>query len=148
MEFELRCPIGPDLGYIRDLVRVHARHHGLPGERGEDLVAAVNEAVANVLDHGGRAGLVTARAHAHGVTVEILDIGGGLTPDHLAAAHPDPRSPHGFGLWLIQRLCDGVGLEQTGLGSLLTLHMHGDSAPIIPFEQRAGRGGQPRRAAG
>ncbi|MEV4172756.1 ATP-binding protein [Nonomuraea sp. NPDC049709] len=145
-EFELRCPVGPDLGYIRDLVRIHGQHHGLSGERLEDLVVTVNEAVTNVLDHGGRAGLVTARAHEHGITVEILDVGGRLTPEHLQAAHVDPTGTSGFGLWVIQHLCDQVTLEQTGLGSVLGLHFHGRPAPVIPLDRRTTRRPEPWHA--
>jgi serine/threonine-protein kinase RsbW len=122
-EFELRCPVGFDLGFIRDLVRVHAARSGLGCERAEELVLAVNEAVTNVLDHGGRAGMITVRSHNEGITVQILDTAGRLTPDHLAAAEVDPTLSHRFGLWVIQHLCDAVTLEQTGLGSLLSLHM-------------------------
>ncbi|GII03586.1 ATP-binding protein [Planobispora takensis] len=139
--FGLRCPIDPDLGYLRELVRLHGRHNGLTGERLEDLVLAVNEAITNVFDHGGRAGLITARGHAEGVTVEILDVGGRLTPEHLAAAHVNPTGGGGFGLWAILHLCDEVTLEQTRQGSVLGLHMHGRPAPIIPLERR-------RRSAG
>ncbi|MEV4179609.1 ATP-binding protein [Nonomuraea sp. NPDC049709] len=138
-EFELRCPISPDLGYIRDLVRIHGRHHGLTGERLDDLVIAVNEAVTNVFDHGGRAGLITARGHEHGVTVEVLDTGGALTPEHLAAATVDPAGSHGFGLWIIQHLCDEVTVEQTELGSLLSLHMSGRPATVVRLDRQTDR---------
>ncbi|MGN9846333.1 ATP-binding protein [Nonomuraea sp. H19] len=121
--FELHCPIRADLDFIRDLVRLCGRYVGLTGERLEDLVLAVNEAVANVLIHGGKAGLVTARSTRDELAVEVLDVGGRLSRDHLAAAELDPTRPHGFGLWLIQYLCDKVELEHTGLGSLLSLHM-------------------------
>ncbi|MEV4360032.1 ATP-binding protein [Nonomuraea sp. NPDC049625] len=53
-QFELRCPVSADLGWIRDLIRIFARNTGLTGERLEDLVMAVNEAITNVFDHGGR----------------------------------------------------------------------------------------------
>ncbi|MEW1843353.1 ATP-binding protein [Nonomuraea angiospora] len=139
MNFELRCPISFDLGYIRDLLRVHGEHHGLDGEQLDGLVLAVNEAVTNVFDHGGQAGLITARGHDHGVIVEILDIGGRLTPEHLAAATVDATGSRGFGLWLIQSLCDEVTLEHTGSGSLLTLHFHDRPTTVIPLGRRAGR---------
>ncbi|MFI7707454.1 ATP-binding protein [Nonomuraea sp. NPDC049480] len=122
-EFELRCPIGFDLGFIRDLVRVHAARGGLGGERADELVLAVNEAVTNVLDHGGQAGTITVRSNHEGVTVQILDTAGRLTHDRLAAVEVEPTRSHGFGLWVIQHLCDAVTLEQIVLGSLLTLHM-------------------------
>ncbi|GAA4917306.1 anti-sigma regulatory factor (Ser/Thr protein kinase) [Nonomuraea thailandensis] len=120
-EFELRCPITADLGLIRDLVRLHGRHSGLPDRRLEDLVLAVNEAVTNVLDHGGKSGIVTARAAGGQVVVDVLDFAGLLTHDHLAAARLDRTASHGYGLWLIQHLCDEVVLELVERGSLLSL---------------------------
>ncbi|GAA2819291.1 ATP-binding protein [Nonomuraea rubra] len=126
-EFELRCPITADLGLIRDLVRLHGRHSGLPDRRLEDLVLAVNEAVTNVLDHGGKAGLVTARAARGQIVVDVLDFGGLLTHDHLAAAELDRTATHGYGLWMIQHLCDEVALERSERGSLLSLRVRGRS---------------------
>ncbi|MFD0474393.1 ATP-binding protein [Nonomuraea thailandensis] len=55
MERVLRYPISTDLGRLRDLVSAYAVAGGLRGERLMDLVLAVNEAVTNVLDHGGAA---------------------------------------------------------------------------------------------
>ncbi|UBU08722.1 ATP-binding protein [Nonomuraea gerenzanensis] len=145
-DFELRCTISPDLGYIRGLLSIHGRHHGLSGERLEDLLVAVNEAVTNVLDHGGRAGLVIARAHERGITVEVLDSGGGLTAEHLKAAHVDPTGKSGFGLWVIQHLCDQVTLEQTDRGSVLSLHFHHRPDAVDSQERRTTGKSGPRRA--
>jgi anti-sigma regulatory factor (Ser/Thr protein kinase) len=128
VELELRCPVSADLGRIRDLVRSHGRLGGLRGERLDDLVLAVNEAVTNVLDHGGAAGLITARCDAGGFTVEVLDIAGRLTAEHVASARIDVTGSRGFGLWMIQKLCDEVTVERTGGGSLLRLHMRGHGA--------------------
>ncbi|GAA2211554.1 hypothetical protein GCM10009850_070140 [Nonomuraea monospora] len=120
-EFELRCPITADLGLIRDLVRLHGRYCGLPDRRLEDLVLAVNEAVTNVFDHGGQSGLITARADAGHVVVDVLDFAGLLTHDHLTAGDLDRTASHGYGLWVIRNLCDEVVLEHTERGSLLSL---------------------------
>ncbi|GIH79253.1 ATP-binding protein [Planobispora longispora] len=135
--FELRCPVSADLSAIRDLVNHCGRRGGLSGERLNDLVLAVNEAVTNVLDHGGREGLVIARTHSEGITVSISDTGGGLSAAHLAAARSDPSGARGFGLWVIQHLCDEVTVEQTGHGSVL--HLHRRPAPVPPLHPSAGR---------
>ncbi|MGR6918160.1 ATP-binding protein [[Actinomadura] parvosata] len=120
----LHSPISADLARLRDLVSAHAVAGGLRGERLMDLVLAVNEAITNVLDHGGAAGTLTVRARPGAVVVEIEDVAGHLTRDHLAEAKIEPGASHGYGLWIIQRLCDQVRLDQTGQGSLLTLTMH------------------------
>ncbi|WP_336203775.1 ATP-binding protein [Nonomuraea sp. LPB2021202275-12-8] len=119
-----RCRITTDLEQPRSLVRAYARQAGLRGERLDDLVLAVNEAVTNVLDHGGAAGTLTARTRPGAVIVEIKDTAGRLTRDHLAAAKVDPHGTHGFGLWVIQHLCDQVHLDQSCSGSRLTLTMN------------------------
>ncbi|MCK2216104.1 ATP-binding protein [Actinomadura sp. ATCC 31491] len=153
MWFELRCPVSADLGFIRDLVEVCGRYAGLRGERLDELVLAVNEAVTNVLDHGGRAGLVTARGHGDGITVEVLDTAGLLTDEHLTSAVVDPTRGHGFGLWVIQHLCDEVTLEQTGLGSRLSLTVRRPAAEAErgrPAARPAAQGpqGLPRQGDG
>jgi anti-sigma regulatory factor (Ser/Thr protein kinase) len=123
-EFELRCPISADLGFIRDLIRMYGHHSGLRDPRLDNLVLAVNEAVTNVLDHAGKGGLIIARTTSEAVTVDVLDTAGRLTDDHLTAARTlDQTATHGYGLWVIQHLCDAVHLEQTGLGSRLSLQM-------------------------
>ncbi|MEV0388182.1 ATP-binding protein [Nonomuraea sp. NPDC050643] len=123
-EFELRCPISANLELIRRLVRAHARQGGLRGERLDDLVFAVNEAVTNVLDHGAGSGLVIARTSAHATTVDIVDPAGRLSAHHLTEAQGTSPGSGRFGLWVIQRLCDRVELEQSDQGSRLRLHMH------------------------
>ncbi|GAA4964264.1 hypothetical protein GCM10023334_084660 [Nonomuraea thailandensis] len=124
MERVLRYPISTDLGRLRDLVSAYAVAGGLRGERLMDLVLAVNEAVTNVLDHGGAAGTLTVRTRPGTITVHVEDVAGHLTRDHLDQAKIDPAASHGYGLWIIQRLCDQVHLDRTGQGSLLTLTMH------------------------
>ncbi|MFI7422358.1 ATP-binding protein [Nonomuraea sp. NPDC049684] len=137
MEPELRCPISTDLDAIRRLVREHAGRGGLSGERLDNFVLAVNEAVTNVLDHGGGTGTVLARTDSGGVTVEIADESGRLSAAHLAAAeHGRAHSAgFGFGLWLIQHLCDRVELDQSPQGSRLLLHMNVRPAPGQPPER-------------
>lgn len=141
LAFEVQCPISTDLGLLREVIRVHGHHSGLFGDRLEDLVVAVNEAVTNVLDHGGRAGTVTARGTGDGVAVQILDVAGRLTPEHLAAAHVDPAGTSGFGLWVIQHLCNEVTLEQTREGSLLTLHLRRHRRPAAALADGRARTG-------
>jgi anti-sigma regulatory factor (Ser/Thr protein kinase) len=148
-EFELRCPNSANLAFIRDLVRVHGRHGGLHGQRLDDLVLVVSEAAAHVLEHGDGAGMVSARRTAEGIAVEILDIGGRLTDDHLTGSdHQDATSPRALGLGMINRLCDEIRLEHTGLGSLLTLHVHRRPAIASLPRQRFDHHGQESRRAG
>ncbi|WP_336216281.1 ATP-binding protein [Nonomuraea sp. LPB2021202275-12-8] len=126
-EPELRCPITEDLGGLRSTVRTYAEGAGLSGPRLEDLVLAVNEAAANVLEHAGGVGTVTASSDGGGITVEILDDAGTLTPGHLDT-ELDTTTPHGFGLWTIRRLCDQVTLDHPAGHTRLRLRMQGEPA--------------------
>ncbi|MFC4120564.1 ATP-binding protein [Nonomuraea zeae] len=143
-EFELRCAINEDLALIRDLARIHAWHAGLRGRRLDDLVLAVNEVAANVLEHGGGAGRLVAVAEDGGLTVRISDVKGTLSPEHLAAARAGPSGARGLGLWLACRLCDEVELDHPGGGARLSLRVHGP-VPSRPAraerESAAGPGG-------
>jgi anti-sigma regulatory factor (Ser/Thr protein kinase) len=115
---ELRCAIDDDLSGLRAYAAAY-----LAGQRLDDLEIAANEAAANVLDHAGGTGTLTARHDDHGITVEITDDAGTLTPEHLQLT-PDPTRPGGFGLWIINRLCDQVSLDHPEGRSRLILHMH------------------------
>ncbi|GAA2214232.1 hypothetical protein GCM10009850_096970 [Nonomuraea monospora] len=124
----LRHPIDADLARLRALVSTQASAAGLRGERLVDLVLAANEAITNVLDHGGGTGTLTIRTRPGAITVQVEDAAGHLTRDHLARARIGPAASRGYGLWLIQRLCDQVELHHAGGGSLLSLTMHVPSA--------------------
>ncbi|MEU1391013.1 MULTISPECIES: ATP-binding protein [unclassified Nonomuraea] len=123
--FHLRCTITNNLALTRDLVRVYASHAGLSGARLDHLVLAVNEAAANVLEHGGGRGTVTAYTDAAVLTVDVCDTAGRLRAEHLADARLTRPSPAArrLGLWLIHRLCDEVGIDHPQGGSRLRLRM-------------------------
>jgi len=138
-EPELHRPIGRNLQVIRNVVRSYGHRCGLHGHRLDDLVLAANEAAANVLLHGGGSGELVIRSDDQGMTVEVIDRAGILTPNHLATAKAGPNALHGFGLELIRDICDEATVEraETG-GSRLRLYMHTDTRPWIP-PQRSGR---------
>ncbi|NJP91779.1 ATP-binding protein [Nonomuraea sp. FMUSA5-5] len=142
----LQCPITYDLALIRDLIRVYARHAGLRGARGDYLVVAVNEAVTNVLEHGGSGGTVSAYTGPTGVIVEICDHAGRLRAEHLAVVDSlssPPADTEKLGLWLIHRLCDEVSLDHPDGHSRLRLRM---DLPLTAY-LRPWRGGDPSSAA-
>ncbi|UBU08758.1 ATP-binding protein [Nonomuraea gerenzanensis] len=117
---ELRCPIDGDLAGLRRRVHAYATTAGLTGTRLIDLLLAVNEAATNVLDHGAGTGTLHARHDGHAITVRITDPAGKLTADHLNHVR-DPNRPGGFGLSIINAVCDQVLLDHPQGQSRLTL---------------------------
>lgn len=128
-ETALRCPITADLGLLRDRVRSFAAAAGVTGERLDDLVIAVNEAADNVLEHGGGAGTLSARADDRGIWIDVADTAGTLTAGHLYryGADPPPAASRGYGLWIIRRICDEVAVEN----SRLRMHIRRGEAPAV-----------------
>ncbi|MFC4123107.1 ATP-binding protein [Nonomuraea zeae] len=123
----LSISISADLAAARDLVRDYATSAGMPADRVDLLVLAVNEAVTNVLDHGGQGGTLSACADGTGVVVAVVDNAGLLRSEHLhrpMEAHPT----RGMGLYVIRRVCDHIRLDHPDGRSRLRLFM-GFSAP-------------------
>ena len=110
-----------DLGPIRDLVRLAATTAAL-GRRGEDLVLATNEIVANAVLYGGGSGTIRIAGHHGGLTVEVSDHGPGL-PGAASAARPAADVPGGRGLWLARELCTRVEFDSTPRGLTVRLVM-------------------------
>ncbi|MFC7640456.1 ATP-binding protein [Streptosporangium lutulentum] len=67
----------------------------MTGTRRDDLLLAANEAVINVLEHGGGVGTVTFWHDEEGVSVEISDTVGLLTPRDVDRGAP-PRTRTGL----------------------------------------------------
>ncbi len=123
-----RLALPPDLENlrrVREFVAARAEQAGLPTEAAKDLVLAVDEAVTNIVVHGGQGpdGLieVDARVQAEGCVVRILDTGRTFdptaTPDENPPTSPlDRDAPGGFGIFLIKHLVDEVSYRTTAEG--------------------------------
>ncbi|MFF5205299.1 ATP-binding protein [Streptosporangium sp. NPDC000396] len=115
-------PIDDDLTALRERLLLHATQAGMHGERLDDLLIAVNEAVINVLEHGGGQGTVSVWHNDTSITVDITDAAG-----HLAAQDVPPKRPtnttRGFGLWLMSQLCDEFTIHQAEGSSRVRLRM-------------------------
>ncbi|GAA5044647.1 anti-sigma regulatory factor (Ser/Thr protein kinase) [Thermocatellispora tengchongensis] len=118
-------PITYDLAEMRARVAGYALQRGMPLERVEALVLATNEAITNVLEHGGGKGAVACRTDATGITVEIVDYAGALKPAHLNG-RPTDWTTRGLGLWVIRQLCDETEVDNPHGNSRLRLHMRYD----------------------
>ncbi|WP_203988461.1 ATP-binding protein [Sphaerisporangium rufum] len=114
-------PITDDLSALRHRVRDYAFEAGLDGIPLQDLVLAVNEAAANVLDHAYGKGHVQAWHDDRQVTVEVHDCLGELRPAHAAAGDPGAATLRGRGLWLMHQLCDEVEIINEPGGAAVRL---------------------------
>lgn len=111
-----------DLARIRRFVTDHAGRAGLPADRVEDLVAAVNELAENTMVHTGAGGAVAVWGEIGQVVCQVDDEG------HLAdpLAGRVPPAAHvegGRGLLLANLLCDLVRIHTRPGRTSIRLHM-------------------------
>lgn len=97
------------------------------------VVLAADEAFVNALAHGGGDVVrVSARVTQAEAAVEVRDRGAGFSPPASRIAAPDVDSPHGRGLFLMERLMDGAHLLRTGRHD----RPHGPTAGALQGRQR------------
>lgn len=116
------------LSSVRAFVRQAARVAGIGSGRAEELVVAVNEVVTNSIRHGGGAG--TLRVWSEGgpaateasLVCEVRDRG---RIQDLLAGRILPGTPQtgGYGLWLVNHICDLVQVRSFGDEGVVRLHM-------------------------
>ncbi|GHH65442.1 hypothetical protein GCM10017673_09510 [Streptosporangium violaceochromogenes] len=121
-------PIDDDLSALRERLLRHASAAGMRGTRLDDLLIAVNEAVINVLEHGGGEGTLSFWHSDAFITVDVCDTAGRLTPRYISPERPED-AVRGFGLWLMNRLCDEFTIDRTASGSRVRLRMSLGPAP-------------------
>jgi serine/threonine-protein kinase RsbW len=123
LEFEEGC-----LVRTRRAVLACACDQGVPDERLEDFLAAVNECVANAVEHGGGRGRLRLWREDGRLVCEVADAGQGVPAEVLAETGlPGPSAAGGRGIWLMRRLSDEVAFT-TGPGGTtvrLTLRLTG-----------------------
>jgi anti-sigma regulatory factor (Ser/Thr protein kinase) len=110
------------LDAARRFVARHAGAQGLDRARTDDLVFAVNELATNSLLYaGGRRVLRMWPTHQE-VVCEVRD-DGQIDDPLVGRASPSPDWEGGFGLWLVNQLCDLVQIRSFETGSVVRLHM-------------------------
>jgi anti-sigma regulatory factor (Ser/Thr protein kinase) len=117
-----RYPVGPKLAQLRDLAAARLREAGLDEDRVMDVVLAVDEAATNALVHGSGEPALRIWREDGEVVCEIADHGT-LTEPLAGRRKPQPDSPSGRGVWLMNQLCDLVELRATDDGTVVRLHV-------------------------
>jgi anti-sigma regulatory factor (Ser/Thr protein kinase) len=94
----------------------------LPRERRPDLVLAISEAAANAIRYDAPPRMLRLWRNGHRVVAEVS--GRGRLEDPLSGRfRPGPRASHGWGLWVINQVCDLVELRQHEDRVRLRMHM-------------------------
>ncbi len=110
-----------DLEAVRAYVGGYASRCGLSAERAEDAVLAVNELATNSIKHGGGQGWLRAWREPDALVYEVRDAG--FIADPLVGRRrPSPDQVRGFGVWLVNHLCDLVELRSSPTGSVIRAH--------------------------
>ena len=98
-----------------------ARSARLPARRITDLVLAASEVAANTLRHTRAGGTVHPRHDEQEILCQITD--SGVITDRLAGYRvPADDLPGGQGLWLVNQVCDLVGVRSPD-GTTICRHM-------------------------
>lgn len=111
-----------DLHDVRVFVSKCAAEAGLAHERLPELVLAVNELVTNSLRHADTGGTVRAWRDQASLVVEVTD-GGHIDEPLVGRRRPASSADGGFGLWIVNQLCDLVEIRSLPGGSVVRLHV-------------------------
>jgi serine/threonine-protein kinase RsbW len=114
------------LGNIAEL-RTHvlrlAARAGLRPERAEAFALAVNETVANAIQHAGGSGeLAVVRDDERRLIAEVSDDGPGI-PCSVTITMPPAEAEGGRGLWLARELADHLEVRRGSGGTTVRLEM-------------------------
>jgi anti-sigma regulatory factor (Ser/Thr protein kinase) len=113
-----------DLADLRRFVEAGAAQAGLPSELIDDLVLAANEVATNSLVHAEGPGVIHlwADPELREVVCDLCDEGyiAQLLAGRIA---PSLFSRHGWGLWMVNQVCDLVEMRSGSWGTNIRLHM-------------------------
>jgi anti-sigma regulatory factor (Ser/Thr protein kinase) len=112
-----------DLAAVRAVVSRYAAEAGLSEMRSADLVIAVNEVAANTMQHAHAKGVLDIWQDTDEVICQVTDTG--YIADPLAGSRmPRPGAMTGYGLWMVNRVCDQVDLRSDETGTTIRMHMN------------------------
>ncbi len=116
IEFTVRLPVdAQSVPLVRGLLRQALQHLGVIPTGIDEILLALSEACANVVQHAGEGEeyQVDVAIDDHVCRISVVDDGGGF--DLAAVAAQRPRSPldGGRGLLLMQALVDRLAFRET-----------------------------------
>jgi anti-sigma regulatory factor (Ser/Thr protein kinase) len=95
---------------------------GILGTRRDDLLLAVNELATNSVRHGGGEGVLRVWHEAFHLICEVSD-GGQIEPPLTGRFRPPPGGLSGYGLWLVNQVCDLVQVRSRGRRNVVRMRM-------------------------
>ncbi|GAA3462610.1 sensor histidine kinase [Saccharothrix longispora] len=114
-----------DLDSLADARRLVARFAtatGLSADQVEDLVLAVNELTTNSVVHAGGSGTLLVWREGDVVVCEVRDAGR-LTDPMVGRNNPGAHPPGGYGVMLVNLLCDLVRVHTGGSGTAIRVYV-------------------------
>ncbi|CCH33405.1 anti-sigma factor RsbA family regulatory protein [Actinosynnema sp. NPDC047251] len=106
----------------RRAVAAFARDANLSEERIEDLVLAVNELATNSVVHAGGSGVVLLWREGSAAVCEVRDTGRLANP-MVGRRHPGPSAHGGYGVMLVNLLCDLVRVHTREDGTAIRVYL-------------------------
>lgn len=112
------------LAAIRKTLEENLAKAGLKEKPAQELILAVNEALANVIRHSyaGKGGEIELYVRNHPDRIEILirEFGKSFDPDKVPQPQIPPSKPGGLGVFMIRKLTDACCYTSTdGVNELL-----------------------------
>jgi len=109
---------------LRSQVLRVAAQAGLSTDRAEAFVLAVNEAVANAIEHAGGTGEVAVvQDDQHQLVAKVRDPGADTTRS-ITFTLPPPEATRGRGMWLAGQLVDHIEVHGDQGRTTVHLAMH------------------------
>jgi anti-sigma regulatory factor (Ser/Thr protein kinase) len=113
---------GSHLDAVREFSARHARSAGLGSDKVTDFVIAVGEVAANAYGHGGGGGVIRAWSTSDELICQVED-SGHITDPLVGSTRQPLDSLNGYGLWLVNEVCDLVERRTGPAGTTTRLHM-------------------------
>ena len=110
------------LGAMRAFVGELARDADIDSARRDDLLLAVNELATNSVRHGGGSGVLRAWTDRGRLVCEVAD-SGRIDAPMTGRVRPPAGGLHGYGLWMVNQLCDLVQVRTSDAGSVVRMQV-------------------------
>ena len=110
------------LGAMRAFVGELAQDAGIDSVRRDDLLLAVNELATNSIRHGGGSGVLRAWFDRGRLVCEVAD-SGRIDAPMTGRVRPPAGGLHGYGLWMVNQLCDLVQVRANDAGSVVRMQV-------------------------